>query len=1026
MALQAEWKDRIKIWKDELKKQFYKPILDLSWNGFLTMDYLSYDEAKKHEKTPFSAGTPWGKKWEYGWFFADVTIPDTLEGKMLVLNMDHGTEGLIFVNGDEFGTYRADWVRHPHQYMCDLVLDKNAKAGTSLEIAFEAYAGHGVRACMAWPLTDNKRSVPEPPDAQVAVGASTIGVWNEEAYQLWLDLSVLIDIRNCLDENSLRIQKIDAALKNFTKIVDFEQDEQKRQESYILARKMLRPLMECKNGSTVPTMYAFGHSHLDLAWLWPVAETKRKGARTFSNQLRLMDQYPEYKFLQSQPYLYEQVKEKYPSLYKKICEKVAEGQIIPEGGMYVEAETNMTGGESLIRQFLYGKAFFKEEFGKESRLLWLPDVFGYSAALPQILRCCKVPYFTTQKILNPYNDADLFLYNYFTWRGIDGSEVTAFIHEDYNANTNAKSVILRWNQRRQKEDNEAFIYPFGYGDGGAGPTRDHLEYVRRFDDLEGVPKVKMASPTTFFEEMEHEGKLPVPVYNGEIYYQAHRGVYTSQAKTKKGNRRGEFALRETELWNVIYGNKIQKEAIDRLWKMLLLNQFHAILPGSSIARVYEEAEKEYAYIFEETGHMLKTLLEEDSSDKMTIYNSLSWERVCMVPLPDHWNCAVSEDGTVFPVQTAGEQRIAAVSVPGLASVCIYKGDQKIEEQKPEFPAMENEYLVVEWNQKGELVRIFDKEEKREYTAGACNHFCMYQDIPRMFDAWDIDSMYSQCPVFLDDDAQITCLADGPLYQSVLINRKLNNSLLTQEIRLYKNSRRIDFVTRIDWRESHKLLKVNFPLNIHCDEMLNEIQFGYVKRPTHKSRQYDADRYEVCNHKWSALIEENRGAALLNDCKYGISGDMNSLNLTLLKAGKAPDEFADVGVQEFTYALYLWNGTFLDSDVIHQAYELNAPVTGLSGGCARDSYIKISDENVIVETLKQAQDGSNDIILRIYESKHASGNISIRLPEDICAVYVANMLEEEEEPIEIKNHSIEIYIKGFEIKTLRLKRKKAVC
>lgn len=1022
MALQAEWKDRIRIWKDELKRQFYKPVLELKWDGCLTMEHLRYEQAKKENKIPFPAGTPWGKKWEYGWFFSRALIPKELEGHTLVLDMGHGAEGLIYLNGEEFGLYRADWVRYPHQYMCDLILGRDVKAGTSLEIAFEAYAGHGAREIAAPPLTDHKRVVPEPPEAQAVVGTSTIGIWNEEAYQLWLDLSVLIDIRNCQGSNSLRVQKIDEGLKEFTRIVDFEQDEEERQSSYRKARAMLQPLMACTNGSTVPRMYAFGHSHLDLAWLWPVAETKRKAARTFSNQLLLMDQYPDYRFLQSQPYLYEQVKQHYPKLYERICRKVKDGQIIPEGGMYVEAETNMTGGESLIRQFLYGKEFFKEEFQMESKLLWLPDVFGYTAALPQILKGCKVPYFTTQKILNPYNDADLFPYNYFTWRGIDGSEVTAFIHEDYNAGTNAKSVILRWDNRRQKENNEAFLYPFGYGDGGGGPTRDHLEYVGRYRDLEGVPKVKLTSPVAFFEEMEAEGKKPVPVYSGEIYYQAHRGVYTSQAKTKKGNRRGEFALRETEIWNTIYGNKIQKEELDKLWKMLLLNQFHDILPGSSIARVYEEAEKEYAYILRRTESMLEEILKGDAKEQLAVYNSLSWTRECYVTLPETWESAVDENGVVLPMQIATDnQRTAAVQTPGLGSVAIYRGGEVSAEEQPPFARMENEYLLVEWNQTGELTKIFDKEEKREYTDGACNVFCMYQDIPRAFDAWDIDSMYQECPVPLEQEAQITCLGNGRLYQSIQVKRRLNQSELTQEIRLYKNSRRLDFITKVDWRESHKLLKVNFPLNLHCDEMLNEIQFGYVKRPTHRSRQYDVDRYEVCNHKWSALAEENRGAALLNDCKYGISANDNSLNLTLLKSGKAPDEFADIGIQEFTYSLYLWKGSFLESDVIRQAYELNTPVTQMMGGCAKDSFVKISEENVLVEAVKQAQDGSSDVILRIYESKNASGRVILALPHSIAAVYCANMLEEPEEEIEIVDHTVEVYMRGFEIKTLRMKR-----
>lgn len=1030
MSMQAEWKDRIRQWKNELKRLFYREIEEISFEGFLTTEFLPLEQAYQHQCTPFPTGTCWGKAFEYGWFFGKYQVPETAAGKKLVLNLGFGTEGTVFVNGEAFGTYRADWVRYPHQYLCDLVLSDSAVAGEVFQIAFEAYAGHGDRSIMTGPLSENRPAAAPVPAQQAVVGRTTVGEWCEDAYQLFLDLSTLIDVRNGMEQDSLRVMRIDKALKQFTNLVDYEQPMEGILADIQKAREMLRPLLECTNGSTTPEMFAFGHSHLDIAWLWPVEETRHKCARTFSTQLKLMEMYPEYRFLQSQPYLYEQTRERYPELYERICGKVKNGQFIPEGGMWVEADTNMTGGESLIRQFLYGKQFFKEEFGLESHLLWLPDVFGYTAALPQIMKGCGVDYFTTQKILNPYNDCDPFPYNYFSWRGIDGSEVTAFIHEDYTADTRPKSVINRWKNRRQKEGNESFLYPFGYGDGGAGPTRDHLEYARRLKNLEGVPKVKICSPVDFFEERRENGDLPEHTFCGEIYFPAHRGVYTSQAKTKKGNRVGEFAIREAEIWSVWKQNPQAAKSLRELYKTLLLNQFHDILPGSAIARVYEVAEQEYADLIKKTGKLLSDMLHSacDPENSLSVFNSLSWDREVDVRLPDFWQGAVTEDGQALKGQRDGDGWKVRVLVPSMGCTVLHRG-AKIEElktapvQKEDGYYLENPYLLVKVDAFGQLVSVWDKVSGSEWLAGTANRFCLYRDTPRIFDAWDIDSMYEQSPVELSEKAAIEVGESGALYQSLRIKRKLHNSWLKQEIRLDSTSRRIDFITEIDWQESHKLLKVNFPLDIQTDEMLNEIQFGYIQRPMHQSRTCDADRFEVCQHKWSAMVEAGRGAALLNDCKYGISGENRSLNLTLLKAAKAPDPHADVGTQTFRYSLYFWDTPFLNSRVVQKAYELNTNVCCVPGNSGTGSYLSVEKQNVIAETIKYAHDGSGDWVLRLYESKNTRTTTKVWLDLSGFEVYEADMLEQVKKPLAHDEKSISLAFTGFEIKTLRLVRKK---
>ena len=388
---------------------------------------------------------------------------------------------------------------------------------------------------------------PEPPETQAVIGKSTFGIWNETAYMLWLDVQTLHLVRDNLDPDSLRVAEIDQALKKFTTTVDFETSPEKMIETMEKCRRDLKPLMECVNGSTTPELFAFGHSHIDVAWLWPLAETEKKCTRTFATQIALMEEYPEFKFLQSQPHLYMMVKEKYPRLYKKICEFIKKGQFIPDGGMWVEPDTNVTGGESLIRQFIHGKKFFMDEFGVESRLCWLPDVFGYSGAFPQIMKGCEVDYFSTQKILWHYKGGTSFPYNTFWWEGIDGTRVLAHIHFDYNSHTSPDILIKRWKDREQKDGISTRLLPFGYGDGGGGPTRDHIEYLIRCKDLEGVPKTRICEPMDFFRDLEKKG-IPDAVYVGELYLQVHRGTYTSQAKTKKGNRKSEILLREAEMW----------------------------------------------------------------------------------------------------------------------------------------------------------------------------------------------------------------------------------------------------------------------------------------------------------------------------------------------------------------------------------------------------------------------------------------------------------------------------------------------
>ena len=742
-----------------------------------------------------------------------------------------------------------------------------------------------------------------------------------------------------------------------------------------------------------------------------------------------MAEYPEHKFIHSQPHLYWMIQRRNPELYQRVKDAVSTGHIIAEGGAWVEPDTNMPSGESLIRQFIHGKRFIRDEFGVESELLWLPDVFGYSAALPQIMQGCGVKYFATHKIFWCYNGGEKFPYNTFTWEGIDGSEVLAHLFGYYNSQSDPGTLVQRWNERVQKDEISTFMLPFGYGDGGGGPTRTHLEYLRRAQDLEGAPKVKVASPIAFFKDLEERG-IPSARYIGELYFQDHRGTFTSQAKTKLGNRRSEIALHDAELWGVVAkvmaNFTLPLAALDEAWKMVLLNQFHDILPGSSIARVYEEAEAGYASVIETAQDVTQTAqnLLTDDVDALTVFNGVSWQRRALVALPDHWETAVDQQGNSLPIQTVEQTNWAEVQAPSYGMTSIYPHAEASHSATSSVQAsptlLENELLRVEFNELGEIRVIVDKENGRNLAAGLCNSLKMYKDVPTAWDAWDLDSMYEQTPVALDSSAEIEVVTTGPLFAQLRVKRQLHNSQMIQLITLRRNSRRIEFHTVIDWQERHKLLKVNFPVTVYANEGVQEIQFGHIRRPNHKSRKFDADRFEVAQQRWTALMEENRGCAVLNDCKYGVNVSGNSINLTLLKAAIAPDMHADLGRQEFTYAFYAWNSTFMESDLVREGYELNYPVTTAPGAVSEQSLFTVDAPNVIIETVKPAEDGSNDIVVRLYEAKRTASRCTLATTLPVATVYETDMLENVQSELPFTDGQIDLELRPFEIKTLRLK------
>lgn len=1015
MSMNKEYERLINGWTENLPKRMCKVIGECPFTGFFTHDGLSIGEAEAHDKELIPEGTRWGEKWEYGWFFTEITIPSEAEGKRVGFMAELG-ECIVFVNGEVYGSLDRE-----HKM---ITLTANAAAGEKFKIAMEVYAGHmGGKNPI---LVDHyKMVIPEEKEEEFAESGVTqkvsqngrIVVFYENIFHLWMDIKTLYDLSRNLGGDSLRRAQIEKGLKRMCDTVDIELPLEEFEKEADKGRELLKPLFDCKNGSTVPELFAIGNSHLDLEWLWTVDETRRKSARTLGNQLKIIEEYPEYKYIQSQPWILETVKNKYPDLYAKVKKAVKDGNIIPEGGTWVQPDTNITSGESLIRQFMTGKKFIMDEFGYDSKLFWLPDSFGISGALPQIMKGCGIEYFMNAKLHWQYNGGDPLPHSVFMWKGIDGTELLTTIISGYAAMTNPSAIINQWHMNHEKENIPVRLFPFGHGDGGGGATRAHLEYLRRERNLEGMPKVTQAAPNEFFEYVK-ENCPPEKKYVGELYYSSHRGSYTSQAKTKKLNRQSEYALREAEMWCALFDKKEAKSNIDSLWKTLLFNQFHDILPGTSITKVHEITEKELSEVVSEAKALAEnstSAVISDRADSITVFNSLSWDRRVKIELPDGYT---SVEG--YPSQKIGGKYFAQVEVPacGYKSFKLGNGTGAEEKTGGEL-ILENDLIRAEFNGRGEIISVVDKETDTEYLDAPSNVFRMYRDMPMFFDAWDIDSCYEKDEVDMGNSVSVMPQYRGAVASGLVVKRSFGKSAMTQTISIEKGSKCIRFDTEVDWQETHRLLKVDFNTNINTDEMLSETQFGYVKRPTHKNRQYDADRFEVCQHKWSVLAEGKRGAAVLNDCKYGISADGGRMSLTLLKSSVRPAFKADKGVHHFTYSFMPFGGAFVDSDVVRNAYELNCPVIVRKGYADEKSFLKVSEDNVIIDTVKMAEDGSGDLIVRMYESKNTHTVCKLSADFDIKEAYITDMLENKSEKAKCEGNEISLQMRAFEIVTLRL-------
>ncbi len=987
--LPRQTRQRIEAWRAELPHHLYTPVGTVDFAGFTTFDRLTGEQAASMAMRPFPVGAKWGARWEYAWFSAEITLPEGCEGRRVALLPGVGGEQLIYADGVALGSNDKgrDYV----------TLRREGRAGEKLHLLIEAYAGHGARLENMGPCPPERDAIPPCPENQCTVKPSVLAVWNEDAYQLYLDVETLCDLLPHLPEKSLRYQRVARALTDFTFTADFEAPMEARHASFRQAREVLAPVLACRNGSTAPTMLLLGQSHIDLAWLWPEEETWHKVARTYANQLALMEEYPEYKFLLCEPKLLDMLRIQHPAIWARVKAAHERGQIDPEGAFYIECDTNLPSGESLIRQLVHGKRWFREHFGVESRVAFQPDTFGFTGALPQILKQLNIPYFATQKLLRADPECERFPYQNFVWEGIDGSTVQALSFFKNNARVTPTELVQRWeNHRTQTENIDTLLFPFGYGDGGGGANRDMLETARRMADLEGLPRSHYGTLKGFFEEnaRQSEGNRWV----GELYLSWHRGTLTTQRLTKSRAAWLEQDLHDAELLLALLPAKRAKHkpAIAAAWDALQFCQFHDVAGGVGVRRVHEEAE---AMLMEQSRRMDALKGDLLSGSQVARFNALPWTRHEWV---DGQYCAIAPGISLpVPVQPQPEKTVSLT-------------------ETAEGYLLENRLISATIDRRGRVVALTDKRNGLPLMnpGQVMNDLRLYDNVEPVYDGWEMSRDWRRGLTDAAFEVERVEAETRETQAEITFRGTLGGSDVLMQMTLESEARWLECFINLDWQERRKLLKVHFQSNVLCEDALHEIQFGHVKRPCHASHAYAADRYESCSNRWTALCEENRGIAILTRDIRGVSTDRGEIALSLVRAPLVPDDQADRGHHTFHYAIMPIAANFADSGVVRAGYELVNP---MQGGYLVEQPIPAflcEDKHVILETVKPADDGSGDIILRLYEAYRTTSTATIHLPMK-AKVYRSSMDEGEIGELLAAGDSITLPFKPFEIVTLRV-------
>ncbi|MER7998305.1 glycoside hydrolase family 38 C-terminal domain-containing protein [Streptomyces sp. NPDC095613] len=956
---------------------------------------------------PIAVGDRWGAPWGTSWFRVSGTVPEAWAGRTVEAILDLGfdenmpgfqCEGLVYrPDGSPVKGLnpRNQWVR----------IASPAEGGEEVLLHVEAASNPVIldyHPFLPTKLGDKETAGAEP---QYTLARMDLAVFDENVWQLVQDLEVLGELMAELPVEGARRWEILRAVGRALDAVDL----QDVPGTAAAARERLAGVLASPAPPTAHRISAVGHAHIDSAWLWPLRETVRKVARTTANMTALLDDEPEFVYAMSQAQQYAWIKEHRPEVYAKVKKAVAEGRFVPAGGMWVESDTNMPGSEAMARQFVHGKRFFLDEFGIENDEAWLPDTFGFAAGLPQIIKAAGSKWLLTQKI--SWSAVNTFPHHTFTWEGIDGTRI--FTHfppvDTYNCSMTGEQIAHAARNFKEKGRARHSLAPTGWGDGGGGTTREMIAKAARMRSLEGSATVEWEAPAAFFAKAEAEYPDP-PVWVGELYLELHRATLTSQARTKQGNRRSEHLLREAELWAataaVRTGIPYPYEQLDRIWKTVLLHQFHDILPGSSIAWVHREAEKTYAGVAAELGAIIDGAQRALAGD--------------------------ASGGTTLLFNSAPHTR-AGVPAGGAAPV-IGGGSAQLLPREGGGYLLSNGLLEVEIDGRGLVVSVYDVSAERETVppGEAANLLQIHPDFPNQWDAWDVDEFYRNTVTDLTDLDELTPIGGkGTDCAGVRVVRGFGSSKVTQTVTLSPGTKRLDIETEVDWHETEKFLKAAFPLDVHAERYASETQFGHVHRATHTNTSWDAAKFEACNHRFIHLEEPGWGVALVNDSTYGHdvtrtvraadAGTTTTVRLSLLRAPRFPDPETDQGVHRFRYALVPGAGI---GDAVREGYRINLPERRVAGQAAVAPLVTVDNDAVVVSAVKLADDGSGDLVVRLYESNGGRARVRIGLGLEAGAVARTDLLERplaDAERPELTDGGIQLALRPFELVTLRLAR-----
>lgn len=973
---------------------------------------VPFAEAITQEYEPFEVGAPWGRPWSTVWFHVTGRVPEGWSD-LLAARTPDGVPSvraelvidLGFTNaGPGFQAEGTVWT--PDGVILKALEPRNAYVpirvgpGGEIDVYVEAAANPDVpngQWIKSTPMGDKATAGTDPIYQLRAVDVALLDtdVW-ELVQDVWTLRGLMVELPEALPRRA----EILRACEDMLDAVDPHDVV----ATAAVGRERLAGVLASPAYASAHRVHAVGHAHIDSAWLWPVRETVRKCARTFSNVLALMDEDPDVTFACSSAQQYAWVKEFYPELYTRIAERVREGRFVPVGGMWVESDTNMPGGEAMARQFVAGTRFFMDEFGVEPREVWLPDSFGYSGALPQISRAAGKDFFLTQKI--SWNDTNRMPHHTFHWEGIDGSRIFTHFPPADNYNSELSGFDLAKAQRQYAEKGRAntSLVPFGFGDGGGGPTREMIAAARRTANLEGSPTVTLSTPERFFTTARDEYP-DAPVWTGEMYLEYHRGTYTSQHRTKAGNRRSEHLLREAELWattaTVRTGASYPAAELERVWRLVLLQQFHDILPGSSIAWVHREAERTYTRIATDLEALIGSSV-----------------------------AALVGEGDRGIALNAGPFSLDGVPALGASAPVPADGGVSLVPDGEGW-ALRNAHLSMRIDQRGLVTSIRDLDADREVLprGAPANLLQVHRDIPNEWDAWDIDAHYRRVVTDLDvADEIVTQTHEASC--AVVVSRTYGDSTITQRLELAPGSRALDIVTTVDWHERQKLLKLAFPLDLHAERATSEIQFGHIHRPTTTNTSWDAARFETVAHRWVHVGEPGYGIAVANDCTYGhdIHRDVGpdgsvrtTVRQSLLRAPLFPDPDADQGEHVLRSSLVVGAGI---AEAVREGYRMNLPLRRVRGASDVAPLLRVDNPAVVVEAVKLAEDGSGDVVVRLYESLGGRATATVTADFATTGVVETDLLEREIQGragLSVDGESARVSLRPFQICTLRFAR-----